>query len=136
MKKLQTQLVTFCDYALMSQDNKMSLIGIFDEVQIVQFPGGISRAFWATKFVGEPNTTYQITFTAEHNDKQLFTPIKVDIKTGSSGMHNMFLDMVNMGFPEPGKYEFYVMHGKDKIGVTSLQVLQYKKPDQQERLVN
>lgn len=136
MRKLHTQLIAFCDYATISQDNKLSVMGIFDQVRVTQLPGGIARAFFVAIVVGEQDSSYKLTVSGEQGSKTVFPPIQIDMHTGSNGQHNMLIDLVNIGFPEEGKYDFFIRHNKEVVGSTSLQVIHVKQYGKQQKQPN
>ncbi len=45
MKDFKINFIHLCDEAIFSQDGKLSLIGIFDVVNLVALPGSLAKAF-------------------------------------------------------------------------------------------
>lgn len=127
MKNLQTKLIAFCDYASISRENKLSVMGIFDEVRVSQLPGGIARAFFVAVVFGEPDASYQLTVTGSVGKKVIFPPIQMSIQVSANGQANILLDLVNIGFPEEGKYDFVIQHNKEKVGSISITVIHVKE---------
>lgn len=129
MKDLAVQFMTFADYAMVSQDNKFSVIGMFNELRVQQFPGGLASAFLVAIVEGKPDTSYQLTIQGEKQKKTVFPPITLDLRTGIGGTSNITINLNNMAFPEEGDYVFAVMHEKKKIGSTTLKVIRVNKPN-------
>ena len=71
--KLHTEIITLCDYALISREGKLSINGIFDELRVQKFPGGIARAFFVATLRGKPDTSYQLKISTENGKKVLNT---------------------------------------------------------------
>lgn len=132
MKDLHIQFMTFCDYAMTSQDNKLSIIGMFDRVQVAQFPGGLASTALVAIVHGKPDTGYTFTVQGDKGDKNIFPPVEVSIKTGLSGTSNITINLNNLGFTEPGEYTFSIKHEKKDIGVTVLHVEQAQQRGQSE----
>lgn len=123
--------MTFCDYAMSSQDNKFSIIGIFDEVRVSQFPGGLAAAAIVAIVKGKPDTSYVISAEGKKGKKSMFPPIELTITTGRSGVSNITINLNNIGFPEAGDYDFILSQGKKEIGQTTLKVIDVSKKNEE-----
>lgn len=132
MKKLTTEIIALCDYALVAQNNKPSIIGIFTELGVQQFPGGMFQAILFATVVGaEGNSNHKLTFKAvSEKGKEPFPPTELEAIFGSSGRSNITLNISNFVFPEPGEYKFSIYNGKEEVGSTTLQVFQAKQNEQ------
>lgn len=124
--KLTAQTITLCDYATISREGKLSILGIFDKLRLQQFPGGIARAFFVAVLQGEPDTDYQSVIQTSIAGKQI-NKLPFAIHTSSNGKNNILLELVNMGFEMPGDYEFFITQGIDLIGKTTLHVEQVEQ---------
>jgi len=135
--KLQTEIITLCDYATVSREGKLSIIGIFDELSLKQFPGGITRAFFVAVLTGEPETDYELVIQTSMGGKQI-NKMPLTIHTSPNGKSNIILELVNMGFEMPGKYEFFITQGIDLIGKMVLHVeqIQQEKPVEKKFTMN
>lgn len=131
--KLKTEIIALADYASISQENKLSINGIFDELRITKFPGGIPRAFLVATIHGEPALSYKLTITCEDikTTKNILNPITMDIFTSTSGKSNIIAELNNMGFEREGTYRFAVYNNDQAIGSTLLKVIHAKPIDQQ-----
>jgi len=128
MKKLSIEIISLCDYTLIAQNNKPSLIGIFTELGVQQFPGGIPQAVLFATIKGESNTTYKLTFETEgKKGKVPFPPLEMDIQASANGKFNMNINIGNFVFPEPDEYIFAIYNGKELVGSTALTVFQSKQ---------
>lgn len=115
--------MTFCDYAMVSQENKLSIIGIFDEVRVTQLPGGLASAAVVAIVTGNPDTSYQLTIRGDKGDKNIFKPLEINFRTGISGSSNITINLNNLGFPEEGEYRFVLQHEKKEIGHAAIKVI-------------
>lgn len=132
MNELKVNFMSFCDYAMVSQENKFSIIGMFDELRVSQLPGGLASAFLVAIVKGKPETTYAISVQGNKGEKTVFPPITLDVRTGAGGVSNITINLTNMGFPEEGEYLFTITYEKKEIGVTKLKVINVAKKTEEE----
>jgi len=128
--KLHTEIITLCDYALISREGKLSINGIFDELRVQKFPGGISRAFFVAILRGEPDSAYQLKINTEIGKKVLNT-LTIDVRTSLNAKNNIILELVNLGFEKEGEYKFVIYNGKDEVGSIQLKVMSADQPAQE-----
>lgn len=129
MKQLKTEIIALCDYASISREGKLSINGIFDELRVQKFPGGLARAFFVATINGTPNTSHKLNlkiepaegFAGEQNTFNLETP------TGPNGRANMIVELAGLGFKEEGDYEFVLSEGNIRVGAVALKVFDQKK---------
>src|SRR5690348_10787814 len=129
--KLHTEIITLCDYALISREGKLSINGIFDELRVQKFPGGIARAFFVATLRGKPDTSYNLKITTESGKKVLNT-LNLDVRTSLNGKNNIILELVNLGFEKEGDYKFTIYYDKDEVGSTQLKVMGVEQQTGQE----
>ena len=129
MKELKTHLITLCDYAVIAQDGKLSINGIFEELRSAKFPAGLARAFFVTTVEGSPSSTYSLQVKVESDNKSVKTdgilkPMDFNIQTGPNGKSNIVLELVNVGFPQEGEYLFKVYSQNKHLSTATLKVMQ------------
>ena len=129
--KLHTEIITLCDYALISREGKLSINGIFDELRVQQFPGGIARAFFVATLRGKEDTAYKLKISTESGKKVLNT-LNLDVRTSLNGKNNIILELVNLGFEKAGEYSFTIYNGNDVVGSTQLKVMGVEQQQEQE----
>jgi hypothetical protein len=120
--KLHTEIITLCDYALISREGKLSINGIFDELRVQQFPGGIARAFFVATLRGKTDTAYKLKISTE-SGKKVINTLNLDVRTSLNGKNNIILELVNLGFEKAGEYKFTIYNGNDEVGSTQLKVM-------------
>lgn len=125
--KLHTEIITLCDYALISREGKLSINGIFDELRIQKFPGGIARAFFVATLRGKEDTSYKLNIKTE-NGKKIVNSLDLEVHTSINGKNNIILELVNLGFEKEGEYKFVIYHGDDEVGSTQLKVMSADQP--------
>jgi hypothetical protein len=125
--KLHTEIITLCDYALISREGKLSISGIFDELRVQKFPGGIARAFFVATLRGNADTSYKLKISTE-NGKKVVNSLDIEVHTSLNGKNNIILELVNLGFEKEGEYKFVIYHGEDEVGSTQLKVMSAEQP--------
>lgn len=130
--------MVLCDYATISRENKLSINGIFEEIRLVQIPGGLARAFLVASLHGDSEKVYKVKITLEHeaNKKNLLNPLELEVKTGINGKHNLIVELVNIGFEKEGEYTFTMYYGDDEVGSTRLQVMPFSAQPANTRVIN
>ena len=128
MGTLHTELLAFADYALIDQTNKLSVIGIFNELNVAQFPGGLARVFLVATFVGSVNETYKLTLQVKDEEKKdIFPELTMETKTSFTGKNNLLVTINNFVFPHAGEYTATILHEGKKVGATSINVVHAKQ---------
>ena len=128
--KLHTEIITLCDYAIISREGKLSINGIFDELRVQKFPGGISRAFFVATLRGKADTTYNLKISTE-TGKKVLNSINLDIRTSLNGKNNIILELVNLGFEKEGEYKFTIYNNDEEVGSTQLKVMSVEQQGQE-----
>src|SRR3990172_12970109 len=101
-QNLHTELITLCDYASISREGKLSINGIFDEVRVQKFPGGLARAFLVATVNGTPDTSYKLNLKIETKNNKNVSPSLgstiLDTVTGSNGRNNLIIELMSLAF--------------------------------------
>ena len=129
MKQLKTEIIALCDYALVDQQGKVSIIGIFDEFRVEKFPVGFIDKFLVATIHGDQNTQYKLTVEMEkdNNKHNLLRPTIVNAKTSPNGKNNLIVRLTNVGFEKEGDYFFKIYNGNEMVGSTHLKVIKVQK---------
>ena len=132
MKKLTTEIIALCDYASVSREGKLSINGIFDELRVQKFPGGIARAFLVATVNGTPNTQYSLNLKveSENGGKSPLKDLNLNAMTSPNGKNNLIVELVNLGFEKEGDYEFKIYNEDQEVGSTLLKVFNPKQNQQ------
>jgi hypothetical protein len=126
---LKTEIIALCDYASVSREGKLSIGGIFDELRVQKFPGGIARAFLVATINGEPDTHYSLDLKVENESggKSPLKDLSLNAVTSPNGKNNLIIELVNLGFEKEGDYKFKIYNKDEMVGSTLLRV--YKHED-------
>lgn len=124
MKKLRTEIIALSDYALISSDGKLSVMGIFDEIQVEKFPGGFINKYLVATIIGTPEESYSLNVKLEEEGgkKNLLNPLLLNAKLSITGKHNVVVTLQQVGFEKEGVYYFKIYTGNDEVGSTKLEV--------------
>ena len=129
MKQLTTEIIALCDYASVSKEGKLSINGVFDELRVQKFPGGIARAFLVATVNGTPNTPYTLTLKVEGEGKSPLNDLNLNAVTSANGKNNLIVELINLGFQKEGDYSFKIYNGGQEVGSTLLKVFDADKQD-------
>lgn len=134
--KLRTELIALCDYATVSREGKLSINGIFDELRVRKFPGGIPRAYLVATINGTPNTSYKLDLKIESKSggKSPINNLGLDAMTSPNGKNNLIIELVNLGFEKEGDYVFKINNEKEQVGETLLKVIHQKEENNMNRV--
>ncbi|MDP3726916.1 MAG: hypothetical protein Q8Q96_01205 [bacterium] len=127
MKLLKTEIIALCDYASVSREGKLSINGIFDELRVQKFPGGIARAFLVATVNGTPNTQYRLNLKVEDKNggKSPINDLVLNAMTAPNGKNNLIIELVNLVFEKEGDYQFKIYNGNQEVGSTLLKVFHF-----------
>ena len=139
-QSLHTEIIALCDYASISKEGKLSINGIFDELRVQTFPGGMARAFLVATINGTPNTQYKLTLKVEEKNggKVPFNNLSLEAVTSPNGKNNLMIELLNLVFEKEGDYQFKIYHDNKEIGATLLKVFHFtgKIENKEEKLPN
>jgi hypothetical protein len=124
MKQLKTEIICLCDYASVSREGKLSINGIFDELRVAKFPGGIARAFLVATINGAPNAQHSLNLKVESKNggKSPLKDLNLNAMTSPNGKSNLIIELVNLGFEKEGDYYFKIFSDGKEVGSTLLKV--------------
>ena len=129
---MDVSFLQVADYASMSQDGKLSIMGIFSQINVPAFPAAHPQMFVVVQFSvppGEYGRKFKLTVKLIDEDGQevLSTPTldqEAPRGQGLSVYANVILRLINVVFQKPGTYEFSAMVDGDTKGSMPLAVLQ------------
>lgn len=123
MAKLTTDIFVLCDLASVSQEQKLSIIGIFDQFFVANLPATWPRMFLVAVIRGDAEKEYPITLklTPPEKTENSFPDKEFTIKLGQNGKANVMTELVNFPLQVAGIHKIQLLDGKEVIGE-----LQYK----------
>jgi len=128
------ELLTFlaADYANIAQGGKINVMGIFRTIYATHFPARHPSMYIVTKLAadyGEFEDERLLTIKLLDSDaKELMrftSPIKVPRPSGGQRPEvNAIVQINDVVFPDPGRYQFSIQVEKDVKGVLQIEVIQ------------
>ena len=117
MDKTKLELLTICDYASISQDNKLSIIGIFEQIFVSDFPTQHPQLFIVGVLTGPANKALDLALSITTPGGEDAIPVqKINISIGPNGKSNLVATIGNLPINEPGFYKVGLTTGEGKLG--------------------
>lgn len=123
MSKFKLNFIHLCDDAIFSQDGKLSLIGIFEVINVVTLPGSLLKAFlvFNLNVLDKTLKTVDIDIIIKNvkSGKEVMkTPtLKSPLnQSGDESKMGVTLQLVNITFTETGKHVIDLIVNKEKAG--------------------
>lgn len=128
MNQLSTEIFVLCDHASISQDQKLSIIGVFDQFFLANVPTTWPRMYLVAVVRGEANKELPITLKitpppktdlpseASGEGGAKLPDKEIQIKLGPNGKANLITELVNFPLPNPGVYKVEILSDKKQVG--------------------
>jgi hypothetical protein len=119
-------LLELCDLVSISQDNKLSIIGIFDKIVVNTLPTIHPKMSVVAVISGETDSTHQVTLLVKDpTSAKKIVENTVQAKLGAGGRTNIMIDLVSFPLETAGEYTIEILSdnkflGKRKFSVTNL----------------
>ena len=114
MAKLATDLFVLCDYATVSQEQKLSIIGIFDQFFVANLPTNWPKMYLVAVVRGEANQEYPLTLKLipPQKTENSFPDKEFKIKLGTNGKANVMTELVNFPLSAQGVHKVQIYNTK------------------------
>ena len=124
MKSLTTELFVLCDYATVSREQKLSVIGIFDQFFVANVPTNWPKMFLVAVVSGDADHEYPITLKIIPPTKgeQDFPDKELKVTLGNNGRANLITELVNFPLPAAGVFKVLIESEGTKIGELEFKV--------------
>lgn len=118
MAKLTTDIFVLADHASVSQEQKLSIIGIFDQFFVANLPSAWPKMYLVAVVRGEANQEYPITLklTPPQKTQNDFPDKDFTIKLGQNGKANVMTELVNFPLQVAGVHKIQLYSGNEKVG--------------------
>lgn len=117
------RLGVLCDHALIGQDGKLSLIGIFDHIGVVQLPAQHPRFFVVAVLQGETETNQVAMELAAPDGRTLMhEQITIDPEAITEGSGNLIAEVTMLPLEMTGRYEFRLFVENRLLGLIPLTI--------------
>jgi hypothetical protein len=116
MKDLKLNRFETCDYALTSQEGKLSIMGIFDRIFVRSLPAQHPSMCFVVVAKGEPGSDHNIKLVITNPSGKKLQEIPIRIKTNNEGHFNVIATLNNLPITEQGVLTIDCFDGDKKIG--------------------
>lgn len=137
MNDFKLNFMHLCDEALFSQDGKLSLIGIFEVINVAAIPGNLLKASLVANIdvlnKDLDKVDLDIIIKNKDTEKEIFklptlTPsLNKSIEVNIKRKLGITLTLANIKFPETGKYIIELQANKKNVGSLDFEVKLLKK---------
>lgn len=118
-----------CDYAFQS-NGKPSMIGIFERINAFQFPAAHPYMAVAIKIRDQAHRKVNLTVQVARPNGDKLAEIQGTIVTGEDGVAYLDANLMNLQFPEPGRYLVKVLSAGATLVSESLILAKIEAPPQ------
>ena len=124
MAKLQTEIFVLCDHATVSQDQKLSIIGIFDQFFVANLPTNWPKMYLVAVLKGESGKEYPLILklTPPAPTEQKLPDREIKVTLGQNGKANLITELVNFPLPLAGLYKVEILSDNQKISELEFKV--------------
>lgn len=124
MAKLTTDIFVLCDYATVSQEQKLSIIGIFDQFFVKNLPTAWPKMYLVAVIHGEAGQEYPLTLklVLPQKTENKFPDKEFRIKLGANGKANVMTELVNFPLQVAGVHKVQIYNEKDFVGELEFKV--------------
>lgn len=134
-RKLTLNQFVVCDYAMISKENKLSLVGIFNQVFVRQLPTTYSKIFVVGIVSGKASEVYEVTLKLnEPTGNNIIPEQKLKVTIGINGETNIIAELNNLRFEVAGKYEVELLLQDKTLGKREFSVVLVNPPDKDKLL--
>ena len=134
---MKLALLLIADYANLTRDGKLNVMGIFREINAVQFPARHSSMHLVAKLLpelGEYGDKRDLAVKLLDPDGKELMNISGEIEVpqpqqGYPPEVNVILELKDVVFPQPGPYSFVILVDKDHKGSLPIYVNKIEIPD-------
>ena len=133
---MRTLLFLVADYANITREGKLNVMGIFNDIYSFNFPARHSSMHLIAKLgaeLGEYGQTRDFTVKLLDEDGNHIMDVsgQIQMPKGERGRKpevNVILELKDVVFPKPGAYQFVIFIDRDHKGELSLYINQLEAP--------
>ncbi len=126
---LKAKFTLFCDYALISQDNKLSIIGEFDHIYSTNEKAVLGKGFLVSRLVGTPHSKLDLKLSINNVEKndELFKK-EFQLESDHVGRAGLIVEFGGLVFNKFGIYKATISSSGSIISEVDLNVVKVKPP--------
>ena len=125
-----------CELVIRDESGKLSLINIFDNIQIEQFPGGLARMYLVVVLDADPGETVEVSVEGPRKNSvvaQMECPVEGDPRPRKEFQQRLFQLVAEVRgaiFHTPGVYQVVVRSGGRVLDRHPFGVVQATRPEE------
>jgi hypothetical protein len=122
---LKADYFLLCDYAMLSQNNKLSIIGIFDRVFAAKLPAQHQKMVIVVTITGKPYSKHELQIIVKNPfDSEVLPtgPARISVMVGENGKANIIFELLNVVLKDYGAYKIQLMDGDTIISQATFSV--------------
>lgn len=124
-QKLNLELLVLCDYAIVSNRNKLSVLGFFDRIFVNKTPARHAKMFVVGLVKGKPDSSHSLKLIIKDpSGKGILPGQELKVKLGPNGASNLIAELGNLPLPLTGEYRVIVSSSEGKLGEKTFGVYQ------------
>jgi len=133
---MQLDFFLIADYANITIDGKLNVMGVFNSIHSTQFPTVHPEMYLVAKLSASPSeygSKRKLSVKLLDEDAQLINSLlerEIEVPHGKEGRIaeiRQILRLTGLSFPKPGTYEFSILVDNDQKGIQTIRVVQISK---------
>ena len=112
---LRPDIFVLCDSALISKDNKLSIIGIFDRIITDKIPSNFPKMSLVAVVSGQPQSAHSLRLGITDPAGKEVTSLDLQVTLGATGTSNLISEITNFPLPLVGVYTISIYEGKKEL---------------------
>lgn len=130
----EIRLAALCDHALVGQDGKVSLLGIFRNISVSGLPAQHPRMFLVAILGLEPGPHSVVVRLLKPDGQQAMpNPPEISVHAAAGQDVNVIVELNNMSFTTYGGHRFELSVDGEAIGGLPVSILQMPAPSERRR---
>jgi hypothetical protein len=130
MSTTSIEYMHICDYAFQA-NGKHSMIGVFERINSFNFPAAHPYMAVAIKLRDQAHRKFQVSVMVAKPNGDKIAELQAEIATTDDGSAYMDVNLINLQFPEPGRYLVKVLSAGETLISQSLVVAKMAAPSVQ-----
>ncbi|HEY0764897.1 MAG TPA: hypothetical protein VGD61_21135 [Pyrinomonadaceae bacterium] len=104
-KKLQLLYTLFCDDVRLEAGNKLSFMGIFQNIMVQQLPASLIKFAVVNHWEGQGSYLSEVRILSPDRQQPIVVSQPTRFEISSGGFADNISFFVNVTFPKPGRYQ-------------------------------
>lgn len=130
----EIRLAALCDHALVGQDGKVSLLGIFRNISVSGLPAQHPRMFLVAILGLEPGAhTVVVRLLRPDGQQAMPNPPEISVHATAGQDVNVIVELNNMSFASYGTHHFQLSVDGEAVGDLPVAIVQMQPPGERRR---